>query len=66
MIQEMADKKIGKIAGKLGVSQASNSSADEKDLAQIREILFGEQTREAGRRPADPAAAHACTKGFSR
>ena len=46
----MADKKIGKAMGKLGVGQVSNSSADEKDMARIREILLGEQTREANNR----------------
>jgi len=46
----MADKKIVKTVGKLGVGQASHPSVDEKDMAQIREILFGEQTREANNR----------------
>ena len=48
----MADKKIGRIAGKLGVGKVSGSGADEKDMARIREILFGEQTRESNNRMA--------------
>lgn len=50
--RKMADKKIGRIAGKLGVGQVSSSAGDEKDMARIREILFGEQSREANNRMA--------------
>jgi hypothetical protein len=48
----MAEKKIGKMTGKLGFGGVGNSSADEQQMAQIREILFGEQTRQANNRMA--------------
>ena len=48
----MAEKKIGKTAEKLGLGRISSSSADEQHMAQIREILFGEQTRQAENRMA--------------
>ena len=48
----MADKKIGRMAGKMGFSRAGHSPADEKDMARIREILFGEQIRETENRMA--------------
>ena len=48
----MAEKKIGKMTEKIGFSRIRNSSTDEQDMAQIREILFGEQTRQADNRMA--------------
>lgn len=48
----MAEKKIGKITEKIGFGGASNSAADEQDMARIREILFGDQTRQADNRMA--------------
>ena len=48
----MAEKKIGKMTEKIGFGRLRNSSTDEQDMAQIREILFGEQTRQADNRMA--------------
>lgn len=48
----MADKKTNKTVEKLGFGRVKNGSADEKDMAQIREILFGEQNRQSANRMA--------------
>jgi len=48
----MADKKTGKTVEKLGFGRVKNGSADEKDMAQVREILFGEQNRQSANRMA--------------
>jgi len=48
----MAEKKIGKVADNLGMGGVGGSAADEQHMAQIREILFGEQTRQADNRMA--------------
>ncbi|MBT8429311.1 MAG: hypothetical protein KJN79_05305 [Gammaproteobacteria bacterium] len=38
------------MADKIGFSRVSSESVDEQNMAQIREILFGEQNRQTGNR----------------
>jgi hypothetical protein len=40
------------MAEKIGIGRVSSAPADEEDMARIREILFGDQTRESSNRMA--------------